>query len=185
MQFSYAQIPRREVKRMDLNEAFRFVAAPVREAAVQTAAQLEWLGVRYALAGGLAVAAYGYVRATVDVDFLVGEEAFEHHGPLVTFKAGVPIEVEGIRIDYLSPVALGPQLEAVLDNPPISAGLAVVPVEVLIYMKLVAKRRKDLLDVVELVRAGADWQKARLYLERYAADLLPLFDQLVDEASAG
>jgi hypothetical protein len=74
----------------------------------------------------------------------VGEEAFEHHGPLVTFKAGVPIEVEGIRIDYLSPAALGPQLEAVLNNPPTSAGLAIVPVEVLIYMKLAAKRRKAL-----------------------------------------
>jgi hypothetical protein len=54
MHLSYAQIPRRELKRMDLNETFRFVAEPVREAAVLTAAQLERLGVRYALAGGLA-----------------------------------------------------------------------------------------------------------------------------------
>jgi hypothetical protein len=183
VQLSYAQIPRREMNRIDLNEAFRFVSKPVREAAVQMAAQLDHLCVRYALAGGLAVAAYGYVRTTIDVNFLVGEEAFEHHGPLVTFKAGVPIEVGGIRIDYLSPAALGPQIEAALDNPPVSAGVAVVPIEVLIYMKLVAKRRKDLLDVVELVKAGAEWQKAKLYLEQYAADLLPLFDQLVDEAA--
>ena len=84
---------------MDLNAVFRFVAPQVRDAAVKTAAQLEQLGVRYALVGGLAVGAYGYVRATTDVDFLVGEEAFEHHGPLVTFKAGVPIEVDGIRIE--------------------------------------------------------------------------------------
>ncbi|MEA3341981.1 MAG: hypothetical protein U9R15_18615, partial [Chloroflexota bacterium] len=133
---SYAQIPRRRVNDMDIGDIFRFVAPRVRDAAVKVAAQLDRLGIRYALAGGLAVGAHGYVRATADVDFLVGEEAFEHHGLLVTFKAGVPIEVGGIRIDYLSPISLGAQLEQVLDHPPTSEGLAVVPIEVLVYMKL-------------------------------------------------
>src|SRR5215510_2285399 len=118
MQLSYAQIPRRQVNLMDIKETFRFVAPKVREAAVKTAAQLDHLGIRYALAGGLAVGAHGYIRATADVDFLVGEEAFEHQGVLVAFKAGVPIEVDGVRIDYLSPISLGSQLEKVLDNPP-------------------------------------------------------------------
>src|SRR6185295_19926185 len=113
MQLSYAQTPRRPVKLMNLKEVFRFVAPRVRDAAVKTARQLNNLGIRYALAGGLAVGAHGYVRATTDVDFLVGEEAFEHQGSLVAFKPGVPIEVDGIRIDYLSPTALGPQLEEV------------------------------------------------------------------------
>jgi hypothetical protein len=131
------------------------------------------------------VGAHGYVRATTDVDFLVGEEAFEHHGTIVTFKTGVPIEVEGIRIDYLSPVSLGLQLEAILDNPTTSEGLAVVPVEVLIYMKLVAKRRQDQLDVVELVKAGADVKRVESYLDQYAPDLRPLFAELVEEALAG
>jgi hypothetical protein len=167
---------------MDLKDVFRFVAPRIRDAAVKTAAQLERLGIRYALTGGLAVGAHGYIRATIDVDFLVGEEAFEHHGPIVTFKAGVPIEVDGIRIDYVSQVTLGPQLEEVLDAPPTSEGVAVVPIEVLIYMKLVAKRRKDQVDVIELVKAGADVKRVRHYLEAYAADLIPLFDELVNEA---
>lgn len=167
---------------MDLKETFRFVAPQVRGAAVKTAAQLEQIGVRYALAGGLAVGAHGYIRAMTDVHFLVGEEAFEHHGVLVTFKAGVPIEVDGIRIDYLSPVSLGPQMEEVLDHPRASEGLHVVPVEALVYMKLVAKRRKDLVDVVELVKAGADLKPIQEYLAQYAGDLVPLFDELVDEA---
>jgi hypothetical protein len=34
------------------------------------------LGIRHALVGGLAVGAYGYARATKDVDFVVGDEAF-------------------------------------------------------------------------------------------------------------
>ncbi len=179
---SYAQIPRHQVSLMDLKDVFRFVSPQVRNAAVRTAAQLERIGVRYALAGGLAVGAHGYIRATADVDFLVGEEAFDHHGSFVTFKTGVPIEVEGIRIDYLSPISLGSQVEETLDHPPVSEGLPVVPIEVLIYMKLVAKRRRDLVDIVELVKAGVDLKLARDYLKRYANDLIPLFEELVNEA---
>ncbi|MFN0121927.1 MAG: hypothetical protein ACKV2V_15645 [Blastocatellia bacterium] len=98
MQLSYAQIPRRRVNHMDINDAFLFVAPRVRDAALKTAEQLKHLGIRHALAGGLAAGAHGYVRATTDVDFLVGEEAFDHQGLLVAFKPGVPIEVDGIRI---------------------------------------------------------------------------------------
>jgi hypothetical protein len=182
MQLSYAQIPRRAVNQMDIKEVFRFVAPRVREAAIKTAGQLNHLGIRYALAGGLAVGAHGYIRATTDVDFLVGEEAFEHQGLLVAFKAGVPIEVDGIRIDYLSPAALGRQLEEVLDHPPVDEGLAIVPIEVLVYMKLAAKRRKDLVDVIELIKVGTDVKHIQSYLQQYATDLLPLFDELVNEA---
>jgi len=167
---------------MDLKKVFQFVSPQVKNAATKTAAQLDQLGVRYALAGGLAVGAHGYVRATTDVDFLVGEEAFEHHGSLVTFKAGVPIEVEGIRIDYLSPASLGKQVEETLDHPLTSECLSIVPVEVLIYMKLVAKRRQDLVDVVELINAGADLKRIRNYIQQYAPDLMPLLEELVNEA---
>ncbi|HEY7545026.1 MAG TPA: hypothetical protein VID27_09100, partial [Blastocatellia bacterium] len=161
---------------MDIKEVFRFVAPRVREAAIKTADQLNHLGIRYALAEGLAVGAHGYIRTTVDVDFLVGEEAFDHQGPIVAFKAGVPIEVDGVRVDYLSPISLGPQMEEVLDDPPRSEGLAIVPIEALIYMKLVAKRRKDLVDVIELVKVGADINRVRDYLRQYADDLTPLFE---------
>ena len=182
MQFSYAQIPRRRVNRMDLKEVFSFVPPALRDAAIKSAQQLTALGIRHALAGGLAVGAHGYVRSTTDVDFLVGDEAFEHHGTLVTFKAGVPIEVGGIRIDYLSPASLGPQLESVLDNAVTDEGLSVVPIEVLIYMKLTAGRRRDLLDVVELIKVGVDVKSARGYLTLHADDLVPRFEELVNEA---
>ncbi len=169
---------------MDLKNIFRFVAPQVREAALKTAARLEQLGIRHALVGGLAVGAHGYVRATTGVDFLVGEEAFEHHGLIVTFKAGVPIEIDGIRIDYLSSATLGPHIEAALDHPSISEGLPVAPIDALIFMKLKAKRRRDLLDVVELIRAGADLKQARAYVKQYADELTPLLEELVKEALA-
>ena len=114
--------------------------------------------------------------------FLVGEEAFEHQGPLVALKAGVPIEVDGVRIDYLSPVSLGPQLEEVLDHLLMNEGLAVVPIEVLIYIKLAAKQHRDLVDVIELVKVGADVNRVRDYLWQYASDLIPSFEALVNEA---
>jgi hypothetical protein len=167
---------------MDLKEVFRFISPEVKTAAIEAAGKLDQLGIRYALAGGLAVGAHGYIRATVDVDFLVGDEAFEHQGSLVTFKAGVPIEVNSVRIDYLSPTALGPQMEDVLNNPTRSQGLPVLPIEVLIFTKLTAKRRRDLVDVIELVKAGADVQRIREYLKRYADDLLPVFEELLEEA---
>ena len=127
---------------MDLEAVFDFVAPRVSEAARKAAAQLAFLNVRYALVGGLAVGAHGYVRATKDVDFLVGEEAFEHHGLLVTFKSGIPIEVDGIKIDYLSPQALGPQLERAFDSPTRSAGLNVIALEPVSYTHLDVYKRQ-------------------------------------------
>lgn len=179
---SYAKIPRRMVGLVSLDDAFGVVSAQVKEAAIQAAAQLERLGIRHALAGGLAVGAHGYARATKDVDFLVGDEAFETHGALVTFKSGVPIQVGGVMVDYLSPTALGPHLFQALDSPLRSAGIPVVPVEALIAMKLIAHRRQDLLDVVKLLEAGADETVVRAYLERHASDLLPSFERLAAEA---
>jgi hypothetical protein len=62
--------------------------------------------------------------------------------------------------------------------------MAIVPLEVLIYMKLAARRRRDLVDVVELVKGGADVKRVRDYLARHASDLLPSFEELVNEALA-
>ena len=172
---------------MDIKTILDFVAPSVRDAVLETAKQLERLSIRHAIAGGLAVGAYGYIRTTADVDFLVGDEAFEHHGPLVTFKTGVPIQVGGVRIAYLSTASLGSHLEDILAQPPHSEGvanegLAVVPIEVLVYMKLVARRRKDQVDIIELIRAGADVRVIQRYLEHNAGDLLPLFEALLQEA---
>jgi len=182
MQLSYAQTPRRRVNHMDLKEVFNFVSPAIRDAALESACQLTTLGIRHALAGGLAVGAHGYVRATTYVSFLVGDEAFEHRGALVVFKAGVPIKVGGVQIDYFSPASMGAQLELVLDNPVVHEGLAVVPIEVLIYMKLTAGRRRDLLDVVELIKVGVDVKSAREYLKLHADYLVPRFEELVNEA---
>jgi hypothetical protein len=131
------------------------------------AAQLSRLGVRHWLVGGLAVGAHGHPRATKDVDFLVGEEAFEHHGGgLVTMKPGVPIQVNGVVVDHLSAQDDERFLTSALPTP--GDGLAVAPIEVLAYLKLKSPRAKDRADLVELVKAGMDVERCRAWLEQNA-----------------
>ncbi len=146
------------------------------------AAELTRLGVRHWVVGGLAVGAYGHPRATKDVDFFVGDEAFEHHGGgLVTMKPGVPIQANGVVVDHLSA-----QEEPFLTEslPPAEIALEVAPIEVLLYLKLKSPRAKDRADVVELIKAGADTDKTRAFLTAHAPELLADFDQALAAARA-
>lgn len=61
--------------------------------------------------------------------------------------------------------------------------MPVTPIEALVYLKLTAARRKDMLDVVELLKAGTDPRRVRAYLERHAGELLATFDELAEEAA--
>lgn len=138
-------------------------------------AQLSRLGVRHWLVGGLAVGAYGHPRATKDVDFLVGDEAFEHHGGgLITMKPGVPIQVAGVVVDHLSAQPDEAFLTRQLPEP--SHPLEPAPIEVLVYLKLKSPRLKDRADLVELIKAGADVARCRAWLRANAPALLPELD---------
>src|SRR5438128_8817672 len=94
-QIAFARGTRR--KEFDLDAALAAVPSTVREAALEAAQELSRLGIRHVLCGGLAVGAYGYPRGARIVDFLVGEEAFEHHGTIVTLRA--PFQVRGVPVD--------------------------------------------------------------------------------------
>ncbi len=156
------------------------VSAKVLTAMRAAAAQLTLLGVRHWLVGGLAVGAHGHPRATKDVDFFVGDEAFEHHeGGLVTMKPGVPIQVNGVVVDHL----FAQEGEAFLTSqlPPASEALAVAPIEILAYLKLKSPRMKDRADLVELIKSGADVARCRRWLETNAPALI---EQLLEAESA-
>jgi hypothetical protein len=139
-------------------------------------------GIPHALCGGLALQHYGYSRYTDDVDFLVDDRAFNHHGPVVTLK--VPItEADGVFIDYVSlpdkPSVARHALETAAGSP------QVIPLEALIYMKLYANRQKDRGDVVELLKLGrVDTRSTRSYLTTHAPELVERWDQLLDLASS-
>jgi hypothetical protein len=150
------------------------------DAAALASAALSRAGVRHAIAGGLAVAAHGYGRSTQDVDFLVCEEAFEHHdGGLVTMRAGLPIQVAGVLVDFLSIQKEEAFLEAGL-----SVNGGIISAEALVYLKLKSPRAKDRVDIMELVKAGLNVTTCRSYIDENAAHLLVKFDEAVAAAQA-
>ncbi len=161
------------------------VVAPRVLAAMRSASRaLASLGVRHAVAGGLAVGAHGYPRNTQDVDLLVGDEAFERHaGGLVTLKPGVPIQIDGVAVDLLSTGASEAFLENALARPG-EGEVPVVPAGTLVYLKLKSPRLKDRADVVELVKAGLAAKSVREYLARHAPSLLARFDECIAQAHA-
>lgn len=152
--------------------------------AMRTASEmLTRAGVRHALCGGLAIGAHGHPRATKDVDFLVGDEAFEMHpGGVVTMRAGVPIQVNGVAVDHLSVKASEPFLGEALDGAIETAGVRVLGAEALVYMKLRSPRPRDRYDVLELIRAGLDTAACERWLSLHATDLVEKFRAAVAEA---
>lgn len=148
-----------------------YVSADIARAARTASDSLRRHGVRHALCGGLAVGAYGHVRATKDVDFLVGPEAFigDPEG-LVEFAPGVPFRIGAIPTDSVPVPKDLPGLLAALEAPDDLDGMPIISPEALVCMKLVAHRRKDQLDVIELLKAGATTAaKVRAMLQSIAA----------------
>lgn len=157
------------------------VTAKVLDALRLASEALAAAGVRHVVVGGLAVGANGYPRNTKDVDFLVGAEAFVHHaGGLVTLRAGVPFQVNGVAIDFLSPEPGEEFLDEMLAMPPGS----MIDAGPLVYLKLKASRLKDQVDVVELIKASLDIDACRVYLRTHAPDLVARFEVLIERASS-
>jgi len=162
------------------------VVAPKILRAMRTVSeQLTKLGIPHALVGGLAVGVHGYPRATRNIDFLVGDAAFQHFsGGIVAVAPGVPIQVEGVPVD---PISIGPEerhLVTVVESPEICSGIPVAPLAALLYLKLKSPRKRDAVDVAELLRSGVDPAPVRAYLVRHARELVGKFDGLASEAEA-
>ncbi|MDP2344177.1 MAG: hypothetical protein Q8O67_24680 [Deltaproteobacteria bacterium] len=141
-------------------------------------------GIRHALCGGLAVGAYARPRATRDIDFLVGEEAYVHHGLLVTMHPAFPTRAGDVQVDAVPLLPNLVSLEPLLTSSEKSLGVPVISALGLVAMKLVAGRMKDRGDVVALVESGAvDPQECRAFLRSYGFEhLVAQFDALVERA---
>lgn len=157
------------------------VAPEVLDAMRAASHALKRAGVRHVVVGGLAVGANGFPRATRDVDFLVGDEAFERHaGGLVTLRPGVPFQVNRVAVDFIVTEASEGFLEAALDA---EAG-SIIDGPPLVYLKLKSPRHKDRTDVIELVKAGLDVERCRRYLATHAPSFVADFDDAVRRAQA-
>ncbi len=157
------------------------VAPKVLEALRLASDALTLANVRHVVVGGLAVGANGYPRATKDVDLLVGAEAFRHHASgLVTMRPEIPFQVNGVAVDLLCAEPGEDFLEATLSTSP-GTMMEAAP---LVYMKLKSPRRKDHVDVIELIKGGIDTKVCRDYLAANAPAFAATFDECVAQADA-
>lgn len=171
--------PRRvTVASPSLLEAATAVSAKVISAAQAASAQLFELGIPHALIGGIAVAAHGAPRATKDVDFLVKQSDAFSGNVILSFRAGVPIAVRDVVVDYLTPE--GTPYEAVLLTEMYAAkaspDVPIIGLDPLVLMKLIAGRRRDLDDVARLLDKAHTEQRVRSYIADVAPDLLERLD---------
>lgn len=158
-------------------EILTFIPPKVLHALRAASENLTRLGIKHVICGGVAVSAYGHVRATRDVDFLVGDEAFVHSaGGLVSFAPGVTWAIDGIPTDVI-PLSTDKEnenmrfLQADLDDPYDLDGMPLISPEALVTMKLVARRRKDLDDVNALLENGAvSYEDVTAFLKRNGRD---------------
>jgi hypothetical protein len=159
-----------------LAEADRYFMgrSQLHEAAMRLARIFDEMGIAYAIAGALALAAHGRRRMTEDVDVLLASEDLarfkaQHLGRgYVEITPGLKAVRDtdlGVKIDFLlsgqfpgdgkpKPVVFPVPLPTYPD----AGGLRVLPLEVLVELKLAsgtsaAHRGQDLVDVMELVRA--------------------------------
>jgi hypothetical protein len=150
----------------DLKRALRPV--PSYERAVREVSRmLAGAHIRHALVGALGANAYrSRPRTTEDIDFLVGDEAFERHeGGFVTMRVPV-VEFDGIDVDQ---VPLTDDLRVVeegLNRPPVSEGVPIASLDTIVVMKLLAGRSQDLADVEAIIGSGADRELLRAAVQR-------------------
>ncbi len=154
------------------------VAPAVLLKASEVSRRLSEAGVPHALIGGLAVGVHGYPRATKDVDFLVGVEAFESMSPFLVYRDDLNDLPKVGVVDLLAVPSEFPALsEHLIASAP--AEIPVIPVEALILLKLHANRPQDRVDVTALLKAGANVAEVQDYLHARAPELASRFAELL------
>src|SRR5262249_5318655 len=144
-------------------------------------------------------------RATKDVDFLVGQEAFRQ-GDQGVLSLRVPIySVSGVPVQLLPPPLSGLQFSAPTSpispdvriefiaasgvekeagTPVFDGNLPIAPLPVVVYTKLNAGRSRDVADIIELVKRGRiDVPSIDRYLASHAPQLLPVWTQVKAKAA--
>jgi len=178
----------------------------VHRALRRVTARLDELGIPYAVVGGMAVSAHGYVRTTDDVDMLVtGEgltrihEALEGLGWVPPFAGSKHLRdtTHGVKIEFLvtgeypgdgkdKPIRFpDPRDVAVVKD-----GIRYLDLPTLIELKLAsgmsrATRRQDLADVQKLIEAvGLDRGFAERLHEYVRPSFVQLWQELEDERAS-
>ena len=162
----------------DLKRALRPV--PTYERAVREVSKmLSDAGIRHALVGAIGANAYrNRPRTTEDINFLVGDEAFQRHaGGFVTMRVPV-VEFDGIDVDQVSLTEALRVVEDGLNRAPVSEGVPIAPVDTIVIMKLLAGRTQDLADVEAIIGSGADREFLTAAVQKAAPDRAAMLERL-------
>jgi len=168
----------------ELRHALQLV--PAYERAVREVSKMfSEAGIRHALVGALGANAYrDRPRTTADINFLVGDEAFEKHaGGFVTMRVPI-VEFDGIAIDQVPLTESLRVIEEGLERAHKSEGVPIAPMDTIVLMKLLASRSQDLADVEAIVESGVDREILRDAVRKAAPDLELRLDRVfhnVDE----
>jgi len=168
-------IERRFVQGIQFIEEFHMGESNVHKALTRLVERFSALEIPYAIVGALALNAYGYMRATVDVDVLLTKDGLDRfkeanlgRGYLEKFPGSrsfrdtaneVPIDVV-VAGEFPGD---GEQKPVSFPNPSACAvageAFSLVPLDTLIELKIASgmtapHRLRDLADVIELIRAN-------------------------------
>ncbi|MEL6348373.1 MAG: hypothetical protein AAFV53_35010 [Myxococcota bacterium] len=145
------------------------VAPAILTRAEHTSALLRDLGVPHALIGGLAVGVHGHPRATKDVDFLVGVEAFKTTEPFLIYREELK---ELARIGETDIMYIPDRFPGLAEELRLEDDIPIISLPGLILMKLDAFRARDQEDVRSLLQVHPSQIRAvRDYLQRQAPEL--------------
>ncbi len=146
------------------------VASSILSRAEQVSALLRELGVPHALIGGLAVGVHGYPRATKDVDFLVGKEAFEKTEPFPVYREEL---TELARVGETDIMYIPDGFPGLAEELRVEDDIPIISLPGLVLMKLSASRTRDEEDVRVLLRVHPDRiREVRDYLQQQAPELI-------------
>lgn len=109
------------------------VASALLERASQVSERLNELGVPHTLIGGLAVGVHGHPRATKDIDFLVGSEAFDRTTPLLVYRDELR---ELVRIGTTDLMSVPPGRTGLTDELALAEDIPVISLAGLVLLKL-------------------------------------------------
>jgi hypothetical protein len=146
--------------------------------------QLAESGVRHLVVGGVAVALYGWVRATHDIDLLLDRAAYRRLPsgevePLVSLQEAV----EGVPVNYLYIDVAGKFLEPGFECPQYADGIPFAPPEVLVCTKLLRLAMRDQADIVEMLKGKlVERPRIRAFLATHQPLLVEHFDALAAQA---
>jgi len=132
--------------------------------------RLRQLGIPHVLIGGLAVGVHGHPRATKDVDFLVGAEAFESVEPLLVYREELK---ELVRIGETDIMSVPDAYPGLAEELRLEDDVPVISLRGLVLLKLAANRPRDREDVrVLLAQSPQRIREVRDYLLEHAPELV-------------